>query len=54
METFVPVWENLSPREQGRIIHLLVERVAYDAEHEPVAITFRSTGVRALAEKGAA
>jgi hypothetical protein len=54
METFVPVWETLSPREQARIIHLLVERVAYDAEHKTVAITFRPTGIRALAEEGIA
>lgn len=54
METFVPVWETLSPREQARIVHLLVERVAYDGEKETVAITFRPTGIRALAEEGAA
>ncbi len=54
IETFVPVWETLSPREQARIVHLLVERVAYDGEKETVAITFRPTGIRALAEEGAA
>ncbi|MBT8342778.1 MAG: recombinase family protein [Desulfatitalea sp.] len=28
--TFDPVWESLAPREQSRIVRLLVERVGYD------------------------
>jgi site-specific DNA recombinase len=54
LRRFDPIWETLSPREQARIVHLLVEQVAYDGEKETVAITFRPTGIKALAEKGIA
>ena len=54
LEVFDPVWELLSPKEQARIIQLLIERVEYDGENAKVAITFRSTGLRALGdERGA-
>lgn len=46
---FDPVWETLSPREHARILYLLVERVAYNGEKKTVSITFRSTGIKALA-----
>jgi len=51
LKTFDPIWESLSPREQARVVHLLVERVAYDAEREAVAVTFRPGGIRALAQE---
>ncbi len=41
----------LFPTEQERIIALLVERVDFDAERGTVAITFRATGIRALADE---
>jgi site-specific DNA recombinase len=47
--SFDPVWNALSPREQARIIQLLVERVDYDGAHGKVAITFHATGFKALA-----
>jgi len=46
---FDPVWENLSPREQARIVELLVERVAYDATQESVSVSFRPAGFKAFA-----
>jgi site-specific DNA recombinase len=46
---FDPIWESLSPKEQARIIHLLVEKIGYDGEKESVALTFRPTGIKALA-----
>jgi len=48
---FDDVWSCLFPREQERVIALLVERVEFDAAREAVAITFRPTGIRALAEE---
>jgi site-specific DNA recombinase len=51
IHTFEPLWESLSPREQARIIELLVERVDYDGKGGNVAITFRPTGIRTLAEQ---
>jgi hypothetical protein len=37
---FDEVWSCLFPREQDRVIALLVERVDIDAERETAAITF--------------
>lgn len=51
MSAFDPVWETLTPREQARIIHLLVERVDYDGKRGKVAITFRPAGIRELAQQ---
>ena len=48
---FDEVWACLFPREQERVIGLLVERIDFDAGRETVAITFRPTGIRALAEE---
>jgi site-specific DNA recombinase len=53
LRSFDPVWESLSPPEQARIIHLLVERVAYDGAKETVAVTFRPSGIRTLAGEAA-
>jgi len=46
---FDPTWDELFPREQARIIHLLIERVGYDGASGEMAVTFRPTGIRALA-----
>lgn len=48
LAVFDPVWESLSPREQSRIVRLLVERVGYDGRDGRVTVTFRSPGVKAL------
>ncbi len=48
---FDPVWDSLSPREQARVIHLLVERVGYDGEKGTVSVTFRPSGIKALAQE---
>lgn len=48
---FDPVWESLSPREQVRLIQLLVERVDYDGEKGTVSVTFHPTGIGALTEE---
>ena len=46
MATFDPVWKALTPREQARVIELLVERVDYDGERGKVAVTFHPDGIR--------
>ena len=48
LAVFDPVWESLSPREQSRIVRLLVERVGYDGRDGRVTVTFRSAGFKAL------
>jgi site-specific DNA recombinase len=51
LSVFDPVWETLSPREQARIIHLLVERVDYDGKQGTVSVTFRPNGIKILAQQ---
>ncbi|MEX1231120.1 MAG: recombinase family protein [Planctomycetaceae bacterium] len=46
MAKFDPVWNALTPREQCRVIELLVARVDYDGRRGKVAITFHPDGVR--------
>jgi len=48
---FDPVWDSLSPREQVRVMQLLVERVNYDGSKGTVSITFHPTGIRSLTDK---
>ena len=50
LSLFDPVWDSLSPGEQGRALHLLLERVAYDGGAGTLAITFRPTGIHTLTE----
>ena len=49
LREFDPLWESLSPREQARILQLLIERVDYDGEDGTVSVTFRPTGIKELA-----
>ncbi|MCL4198929.1 MAG: recombinase family protein [Phycisphaerales bacterium] len=49
---FDAVWENLAPKEQARVLRLLIERVEYDGAKGKVAITFRSGGPMAEAGTG--
>jgi site-specific DNA recombinase len=51
--SFDPVWNALSPREQVRVIHLLIERVDYDGGAGTLAITFHPSGLKALAAEQA-
>jgi site-specific DNA recombinase len=51
MVSFDPVWDSLAPREQARIVHLLVERVDYDGASGKVSITFHPSGIKTLADE---
>jgi len=46
---FDPVWESLAPREQVRLVRLLVERVGYDGREGTVSVTLRPAGIKTLA-----
>lgn len=46
MAKFDLVWQALTPREQVRVIELLVERVDYDGNRGKVAITFHPDGIQ--------
>jgi site-specific DNA recombinase len=51
LAAFDPVWGALTPREQGRLIDLLVERVDYDGARGTVSVTFRPSGIKSLADE---
>lgn len=46
---FDNVWAALSPREQVRLINLLVHRVEFDAADSSIEISFYPSGINALA-----
>ena len=46
-----PVWECLSPKEQSRILELLIERIEFDGASGQVSIVFRSTGFHGLIQR---
>jgi site-specific DNA recombinase len=48
---FDELWDSLTPREQERIIDLLIDRVTYDGHASKLSITYRSTGIKTLAEE---
>ena len=51
LSLFDPVWETLPPRDQVRVMHLLVQRVDYDGEKGEVSVTFHPSGIKTLAEE---
>ena len=48
---FDPVWDQLTLREQTRVIGLLIETVEYDGEHEKVLIRFRPLGLAEFSQQ---
>jgi len=51
MAIFDPVWDSLTPREQVRVVQLLVERVDYDGTAGKITINFHPTGIKTLADE---
>jgi site-specific DNA recombinase len=51
LSAFDPVWEQLAPKEQARVIQLLVERIEYDGAAGTVSVTFHPTGLKAMAKE---
>ena len=45
---FDTLWGNLSPKEQARVIKLLIATVDYDANLERISVTFHPTTISAL------
>ncbi len=48
---FDPLWEQLAPREQARVIQLLIQRIEYDGRKGTISIAFHPTGLKALAHE---
>ena len=51
LRDFDAVWESLSPREQSRILAVLIERVEYDGEEETVSVVFHESGLASTADE---
>ena len=51
MTVFEPLWESLTPREQTRVIQLLVQCVDYNGSTGKVKITFHPSGIKTLSEE---
>jgi site-specific DNA recombinase len=51
LAAFDPVWETLSPREQLRMMQLLVARVEYDGAAGKIAVTLNTDELSTLAEE---
>jgi len=52
LKAFAPLWESLRPREQARVLQLLIQGVDYDGQKGKVAITFHANGLRTLGRTG--
>ena len=51
LTAFDPVWEQMAPKEQARVLALLVDRIDYDGKEGTVSVTFHPTGIAALARE---
>jgi site-specific DNA recombinase len=47
-EYFDVLWSNLVPREQIRLLNLLIAKVEYDGKAGTISVTFRPTSIRTL------
>jgi site-specific DNA recombinase len=48
---FDGLWGTLAPREQARVLELLIQRVDYDGQHGNVSLTFHPCGIKSLAQE---
>lgn len=48
---FDGIWSSLSPKEQAKLIRMLIQRVDYDATKGSVSITFHPLGLRTVGQK---
>jgi len=46
---FDPVWDALYPKEQARVIRMLIERIDYNGKDGELTMKFRPVGLKALA-----
>ncbi len=49
---FDALWGSLSPREQARVLRLLIQRVDYDGANGKIALTFHTNGIKTLGANG--
>lgn len=51
LAVFDPMWETLTPREQVRVIRLVVQRVDYDGDKGTVSVSFHPAGIKMLSRE---
>jgi site-specific DNA recombinase len=51
LSAFQPVWGALTPREQARLLELLIERVEFDGASDSVKLVFHASGIHALSQQ---
>jgi site-specific DNA recombinase len=49
---FDGVWSRLSPKEQARLMRMLIQRVDYNATKGSISITFHPLGLRSIGQRG--
>ena len=50
---FHHTWEALAPRDQARIIELLIERIDYRGKDGQISLTFRPSGIQTFTQETA-
>lgn len=50
---FHQTWESLAPRDQARVIELLIERIDYHGQQGQLSLTFRPSGIQAITQETA-
>ena len=51
LSNFHELWAQLRPKEQARLLALLIEQVDHDGRYGNVSITFHPTGIRTLMQE---
>ena len=46
-------WEALAPRDQARVLELLIERIEYRGQDGQISLTFRPSGIQTLTQETA-
>jgi site-specific DNA recombinase len=48
---FNQTWEALAPRDQSRVLELLIERIDYRGKEGQISLTFRPSGIQTLTQE---
>ncbi len=50
---FHQTWNSLAPRDQARVLELLIERIDYRGPQGQITLTFRPNGIQTLTQETA-
>lgn len=53
LSEFNQTWEALAPRDQTRVLELLIERIDYRGKEGQISLTFRPSGIQTLTQETA-